>query len=146
MQLTIEVLPAPLGPMIENNSPSLTPKLTSVSARTPPKRSDTPRTSNVLATHFLQIRRLGSALDLSFAILHRQHPPSHPTNDVGCPRGVRHLGRQECMRGNAAPGRSRMPSARRLDGRPADARWLSIMESDTLKCLVPDNWSANFDA
>jgi len=27
MQLTIEVLPAPLGPIIENNSPSLTPKL-----------------------------------------------------------------------------------------------------------------------
>jgi hypothetical protein len=47
MQLTIEVLPAPFGPMIENNSPSFTPKLTSVSARTPPKRSDTPRTSNV---------------------------------------------------------------------------------------------------
>src|ERR1700679_2846799 len=47
MQLTIEVLPAPLGPMIENSSPDLTPKLTSVSARTPPKRNDTPRTSNV---------------------------------------------------------------------------------------------------
>src|SRR6266581_2530408 len=43
MQLTIEVLPAPLGPMIENSSPSLTPKLTSVSARTPPNRSDTSR-------------------------------------------------------------------------------------------------------
>src|SRR5579862_6362549 len=47
MQLTIEVLPAPLGPMIENSSPGLTAKLTSVSARTPPKRSETPRTSNV---------------------------------------------------------------------------------------------------
>jgi hypothetical protein len=23
-------------------------------------------------------------------------------------------------------------------------RWPSIRESDTLKCLVPDNWSANF--
>jgi hypothetical protein len=33
--------------MIENNSPSFTPNETSVSARTPPKRSETPRTSNV---------------------------------------------------------------------------------------------------
>src|SRR3984957_17217125 len=56
MQLTIEVLPAPLGPMIENNSPSLTPKLTSVSARTPPKRSDTPRTSKACSTHSLRRR------------------------------------------------------------------------------------------
>src|ERR1700682_2855725 len=56
MQLTIEVLPAPLGPMIENNSPSLTPKLTSVSARTPPKRSDTPRTSKACSTHSLRWR------------------------------------------------------------------------------------------
>src|ERR1700726_4506076 len=53
MQLMIEVLPAPLGPMIENNSPSFTPKLTSVSARTPPKRSDTPRTSKACSTHSL---------------------------------------------------------------------------------------------
>src|ERR1700687_811642 len=51
MQLTIEVLPAPLGPMSENSSPSFTPKLTSVSARTPPKRSDTPRTSKPYSTH-----------------------------------------------------------------------------------------------
>src|SRR5689334_4275683 len=50
MQLTIEVLPAPLGPMMENSSPSFTPKLTSVSARTPPKRSDTPRTSKACST------------------------------------------------------------------------------------------------
>src|SRR3954462_884157 len=53
MQLMIEVLPAPLGPMIENNSPSFTPKLTSVSARTPPKRSETPRTSKACSTHSL---------------------------------------------------------------------------------------------
>src|ERR1700687_2581496 len=53
MQVTIEVLPAPLGPMIENSSPSFTPKLTSVSARTPPKRSDTPRTSKACSTHSL---------------------------------------------------------------------------------------------
>src|SRR5712672_798902 len=56
MQLTIEVLPAPLGPMIENNSPSFTPKLTSASARTPPKRSDTPRTSKACSTHSLHWR------------------------------------------------------------------------------------------
>src|SRR3954471_21754652 len=48
MQLTIEVLPAPFGPMMEYSSPSLTPKETAVSARTPPKRSDTPRTSKSL--------------------------------------------------------------------------------------------------
>src|SRR5215218_7160952 len=36
MQLTIEVLPAPFGPMIENSSPSRIAKLTSVSALTPP--------------------------------------------------------------------------------------------------------------
>src|SRR5882672_4783096 len=53
MQLTIEVLPAPFGPIIENSSPSFTPKLTSVSARTPPKRSDTPRTSKACSTHSL---------------------------------------------------------------------------------------------
>src|ERR1700737_5628952 len=54
MQFTIEVLPAPLGPIIENSSPSFTPKLTSVSARTPPKRSDTPRTSKACSTHSLR--------------------------------------------------------------------------------------------
>src|SRR3954468_18153229 len=41
MQLTMEVLPAPLGPMIENSSPRSMLKLTSVSARTPPNLSDT---------------------------------------------------------------------------------------------------------
>src|SRR5882757_6913307 len=56
MQLTIEVLPAPLGPMIENSSPSSTAKLTSVSARTPPKRSDTPRTSKACSKHSLRQR------------------------------------------------------------------------------------------
>src|SRR5664279_2691918 len=54
MQLMIEVLPAPLGPMIENSSPSLTRKLTSESARTPPKRSDTPRTSKACSKHSLR--------------------------------------------------------------------------------------------
>src|SRR5471030_3045355 len=54
MQLTIEVLPAPLGPIIENSSPWFTPKLTSVSARTPPKRRDTPRTSKACSTHSLR--------------------------------------------------------------------------------------------
>src|ERR1700716_3887613 len=60
MQLTIEVLPAPLGPMMENNSPSFTPKETSVSARTPPKRSDTPRTSKAFSTDSLRSRRCGA--------------------------------------------------------------------------------------
>src|SRR5690348_13778674 len=46
----IEVLPAPFGPMIENSSPSLTAKLTSLSARTPPKRSETLSASNACAT------------------------------------------------------------------------------------------------
>src|SRR4051812_23746552 len=32
-----------------------------------------------------------------------------------------------------------------LDHPRADTRWPSIRESDTLKCLVPDNWSGNFD-
>src|SRR6476620_949072 len=41
MQLTMEVLPAPFGPMIEKTSPRSTLKETSVSARTPPKRSET---------------------------------------------------------------------------------------------------------
>src|ERR1700692_751282 len=62
MQFMIEVLPAPCGPMIENNSPSFTPKLTSVSARTPPKRSDTPRTSKACSTQTLPegaLRALG---------------------------------------------------------------------------------------
>src|ERR1700738_1314535 len=54
MQLTIEVLPAPLGPIIENSSPSFTLKLTSVSARTPPKPSDPPRPSKACSTHSLR--------------------------------------------------------------------------------------------
>src|ERR1700724_3464475 len=61
MQLTIEVLPAPLGPMGENNSPSFTPKLTQVSARTPPKRSDTPRISKAYST-FPPLRALLSRI------------------------------------------------------------------------------------
>src|SRR4051794_31703445 len=56
MQLMIEVLPAPFGPMIEHSSPSLTPKLTSVSARTPPKRNETPRTSKACSTDLLRLR------------------------------------------------------------------------------------------
>src|SRR4051794_12887073 len=63
MQLMIEVLPAPFGPMIENSSPSLTPKLTSVSARTPPKRNDTPRTSKACSTDILRLRPFGRSQD-----------------------------------------------------------------------------------
>src|ERR1700712_2204481 len=75
MQLTIEVLPAPLGPMMENSSPASTPKLTSVSARTPPKRSDTPRTSKACSTHSL-LRALRALLGCTLF---------HPTENVnGC--------------------------------------------------------------
>ena len=52
------------------------------------------------------------------------------------------------MRGNAAPAisdRSRASSDSPLGHQPADARWLSIVESVALKCHVPDNWSAIFD-
>src|SRR5436190_12049006 len=75
MQLMIEVLPAPLGPMIENSSPSFTPKLTSVSARTPPKRSDTPRTSKACSTHSLP--RAASACEIRSLPedAREQHPP-----------------------------------------------------------------------
>src|SRR3981081_310497 len=64
MQFTIEVLPAPLGPIIENSSPSFTPKLTSVSARTPPKRSDTPRTSKACSTHSLRWRTFAVSIGI----------------------------------------------------------------------------------
>jgi hypothetical protein len=43
--------------MIENSSPSRMVKLTSVSARTPPNRNDTPRTSNVVSTKTLPEKR-----------------------------------------------------------------------------------------
>src|SRR4051812_12870088 len=47
MQLTIDVLPAPFGPMIENSSPSRTAKLTSLKAQTPRNRSVTCRASRI---------------------------------------------------------------------------------------------------
>src|SRR6185369_5072225 len=75
MQLTIEVLPAPFGPMIENNSPSSTPKLTSVSARTPPKRSDTPRTSKACSTHSLPRVTSGCEIRSLTEDAREQHPP-----------------------------------------------------------------------
>src|SRR3569623_3759405 len=73
MQLTIEVLPAPFGPMIENSSPSPIEKLTSVSARTPPKRKETPRTSRLLATkpNPPRRRRFGALSSFPLAILVR---------------------------------------------------------------------------
>jgi len=52
------------------------------------------------------------------------------------------------MRGNAAPaipGLLLRPSLARWPISGVDARWPSIVESDTLKCLLPDNWPANFD-
>src|SRR5262245_23168868 len=47
MQLSIEVLPAPFGPMMEKTWPCSTWKLTSLNARTPPKRIDTSDTSRM---------------------------------------------------------------------------------------------------
>jgi hypothetical protein len=47
MQLTMEVLPAPFGPMMEKTSPFLISKETSVNARTPPKRSETCSTARI---------------------------------------------------------------------------------------------------
>src|SRR5262245_43462359 len=47
MQLSIEVLPAPLGPMMEKTWPCSTWKLTSLNARTPPKPIDTSDTSRM---------------------------------------------------------------------------------------------------
>src|SRR5215475_4851844 len=97
MQLTIEVLPAPFGPMIENNSPSLTPKETSVSARTPPKRNETPRTSSVLSKTFLQKKNWRVFALLSVfrdhvsrlaAILYRRSRPNHATNVISPPTGT----------------------------------------------------------
>src|SRR5437762_14334525 len=75
MQLTIEVLPAPLGPMIEKSSPSITPKLTSVSARTPPKRSDTPRTSKACSTHSLPRATSGCEIRSLTEDAREQHLP-----------------------------------------------------------------------
>src|ERR1700687_1945204 len=49
MTLSIELLPAPLGPMMARISCSRTSKLTSVSACTPPKASDTPSTARITA-------------------------------------------------------------------------------------------------
>src|SRR5216684_2801162 len=109
MQLTIEVLPAPLGPIIENSSPSLTPKLTSVSARTPPKRSDTPRTSKACSTHSLPGAISGaviSNLQWSDCSTRSSEPPSETKrfrtylNEAAGrarqPKGGRHAG----VRGN----------------------------------------------
>src|SRR5579872_4557364 len=106
MQLTIEVLPAPFGPMMENSSPSLTPKLTSVSARTPPKRNETPRTSRLLATLFPPDRgalaRSLSSLRSYTSILHGPPEGDHPTNEAGV-REHRSPPIACVMRGNAAP-------------------------------------------
>src|SRR5438132_749355 len=113
MQLTIEVLPAPFGPMMENSSPSFTPKETSVSARTPPKRSDTPRTSNVYDTHSLRIWRLRErslssvcCRDDDLTSVHHMRP-----SDYGGRPGP------AFMRGNAAP-RDRAIGSLRRGGPP----------------------------
>src|SRR5437763_10060223 len=98
MQLIIEVLPAPLGPMIENSSPSLTPKLTSLSARTPPKRSDTPRTSKACSTHSLPRATSGCEIGSLTEDAREQHPPVFPGGNSRVPgrayngRTFQHIG------------------------------------------------------
>src|SRR5581483_540151 len=82
MQLTIEVLPAPLGPMIENSSPPRIVKLTSVSARTPPNRNDTPRTSNVVSTQILPEKRRVWRSSSCGPILARPNRQDHATIHV----------------------------------------------------------------
>src|SRR5438445_13360761 len=57
MQLNIVVLPAPLGPMRANTSPSSTSKLTLSTATRPPKRLVTPLTRRMAAKSGLQLTR-----------------------------------------------------------------------------------------
>src|SRR2546427_10158914 len=57
MQLNIVVLPAPLGPMRANTSPSSTPKLTLSTPTRPPKRLGTPLTRRMAAKSGLQLTR-----------------------------------------------------------------------------------------
>jgi len=47
MALKIVVLPAPLGPISVNTSPVFTSKLTSATAFTPPKATDSPSTLSI---------------------------------------------------------------------------------------------------
>src|SRR5229473_1850704 len=55
MQLNIVVLPAPLGPMSANTSPSSTSKLTLSTATRPPKRLVRPLTRRIAAKSGLQL-------------------------------------------------------------------------------------------
>src|SRR5713226_8707563 len=65
MQLNIVVLPAPLGPMSANTSPSSTSKLTLSTATRPPKRFVTPLTRRMAAKSGLQLARGRDRLVLS---------------------------------------------------------------------------------
>src|ERR1700737_666643 len=57
MQLKSVVLPAPLGPMSANTSPSSTSKLTLSTATKPPKRFVKPPTRRMAAKSALQLAR-----------------------------------------------------------------------------------------
>src|SRR6478735_2333316 len=126
MQFTIEVLPAPLGPMIENSSPSLMAKPTSVSARTPPNRKDTPRTSRLVAT--------------------KQIPPGDGAFSGALRPFCRAILVRPCRLDHAADGldRSRAALVPVWDQKPHRPRWSSIGESAILKCLPPDNSATKF--
>src|SRR3990170_5091802 len=59
MTLSIEVLPAPLGPMMARISPLRMSKETSDSAFTPPNESDTPSTDRMISPAATSIRLRG---------------------------------------------------------------------------------------
>src|SRR6516165_10879231 len=75
MQLSIELLPAPLGPMIARTSCSRTSKLMSVSAFTPPKLSEMFCTSRMTLPIFLLLIVPPRPALRSCRGLHRREPP-----------------------------------------------------------------------
>ncbi|MHC2632012.1 hypothetical protein ACVME5_004666 [Bradyrhizobium liaoningense] len=101
-------------------------KPTSVSARTPPNRKDTPRTSRLVATkrippgHGAFQRRSSSVLS------------SDPSTAVTV---------RPCIRWSRPEPRALVPV---WDRRPYRPRWSSIGESAILKCLPADNSATKF--
>src|SRR5438552_7418226 len=61
MTFSIELLPAPLGPMMARISCSRTSKLTSASAFTPPKASDTPSIASITSPILRRTRSRSSS-------------------------------------------------------------------------------------
>ena len=66
------VLPAPFGPIMARNSPGATAKLTSLTARTPPKALDSERTSSTLMT-CAPLLRQSAAKPPTMPLRERQH-------------------------------------------------------------------------